>query len=116
MAGDKNLERIYHQTANLIYDLGYRNQISAEEKIFLLNLLEITIYKQDQPQLLKVLKRWMNGFNDGELDQIIKATLLAADWTDEQSALFNIQVITDLIDSRERMEETGENTGGNENE
>ncbi|HNX29701.1 MAG TPA: hypothetical protein PKN87_09900 [Syntrophomonadaceae bacterium] len=116
MAGGNNLEQIYHQTANLIYDLFYRYRISEEEKVFLLNLLEMTFYKKDKPQLLEVLKRWNDGFNDSELDQIIKATLLAADWSDEQSFLFNTQVIADLIDAREQMDNEGENTGGDENE
>ena len=114
MARDKNLERIYHQTANLIYDLCYRHRISEEEKLFLLNLLEMKIYNKEKPQMLEVLKRWMNSFNDSELDQIIKATSLAADWSKEQSVLFNTQLITDLLDSREEMEIEGESTGGGE--
>jgi hypothetical protein len=40
--------------------------------------------------------------------------LLAADWSKEQSVLFNTQLITDLLDSREEMEIEGESTGGGE--
>lgn len=109
---DKNLERIYIQSANLIYDLNFRRQISEEEKVFLLNLLEIIIYKKDKPQLLKTLKRWMQVYDLFELDQIVKATLLAADWTDEEAEAFNIQVIIDLLDAKEGISDAKHETGG----
>lgn len=111
---DKNLERIYIQLANLIYDLNFRYRISEEEKVFLLNLLEIIIYNKDKPQLLGVLKLWMDNYNASELDQIIKATLLATDWTDGEAEAFNIQVIIDLLDAKEDIGDAEHETGGEE--
>lgn len=111
---DKNLESIYIRAANLIYDLNFRRRISEEEKVFLLNLLERTIYKKDESKQLEVLKRWMAGYNDSELDQIIKATLLAADWSEGESAAFNTQVIVDLLEAREDMDDAGDKSGGEE--
>lgn len=116
MAGENYLEQIYHQTANLIYDLYYRYRISEEERVFLLNLLETAIYKNDRPQLLELLKRWNANFNDSEHDQIIKATLLVTDWSDEQSVLFNTKVISDLIKAKESEEADWKDTGGEGNE
>ncbi len=109
---DKNLESIYIRAANLIYDLNFRCRISEEEKVFLLNLLETTIYKKDKNRLIEVLKRWMAGYDSSELDQIIKETLLAVDWSDEKSLAFNTEIIDDLLDAREDTVEGPDKTGG----
>lgn len=109
MLGDKNLEQIYLNTANLIYELSYRLKIDEEEKIFLLNLLELTVNKKDKPEFLAVLKQWMKGFNNSELDEIIKATLLTIDWSDEESLQFNTKIINDLINEKNKHSSGGAN-------
>lgn len=107
MVWGKNLEQIYHQTANLIFDYNYKYNITEEEKIFLLNLLELAIYKKDKPQFLAALKQWITKYDNSETDQIIKATLLAIDWSDEKSLLFNIQLITELINGKGELSQGG---------
>ncbi len=111
MVWGKNLEQIYHQTANLIFDYNYKYYITEEEKVFLLNLLELAIYKKDKPQFLAALKQWMSRYDNSETDQIIKATLIAVDWADEESLLFNMRLITELINEKGNLSQ-----GGTENE
>ncbi|MDD3271331.1 MAG: hypothetical protein PHR04_04430, partial [Syntrophomonadaceae bacterium] len=70
---------------------------------FLLNLLDVVIVKKEQPRLIQTLKNWMNTNEGSEIDEIIKATFLAADFNDQESLEQCLQLVTELLESREEQ-------------
>lgn len=99
---DKNTRQVYLMAANLIYESRYKLKIDEDEQVFLLNLLELTVNKRDEPEFMELLKHWVQNFDDSEVDKIIKATLLAIDWSDKQSLEFNSAIILGLIEEKTR--------------
>ena len=96
-----DIKRLYDETASLIADLGIRGRISIGEMNFLLDLLELVLIDKDQPHFIQDLKQWNPG--TGEIDQIIKATLLNNKLKDFISLSENREMIQDLI--REKYKE-----------
>lgn len=97
----EQLKKIYDETALLITDLFLKEKLNSEERDFLLSLLEMIIKKQDNPELFDSLKKWMKEKQESELDEIIKATVLAINFEDENSIKENMKIIRELLASRE---------------
>lgn len=97
----EQLKKIYDETALLITDLFLKEKLNSEERDFLLSLLEMIIKKQDNPELFDSLKKWMKEKQESELDEIIKATVLAINFEDENSLKENMKIIRELLASRE---------------
>ncbi len=89
--------KIYDETASLIANLYFREQINEEEMYFLLNILELVIIKKDNPDLVDVLKEWIHSERNSDIDQIIKATLLTIDFKDKDSINSKYEIIKELI-------------------
>lgn len=101
MTFDEKKKKLYAETASMIADMGVRGKLSVEEMNFLLNLLDIVAVKKNQPQLIQTLRDWVNTNEGSEIDEIIKATLLAVDFTDKESMQQCLQLLTELLENRE---------------
>lgn len=102
MAGrDENLLKIYDETASLLADLSLRGQIEAAEMYFLLSLLDQVVVKGGHPRLMDALRQWRPEALDPELNEIIKATLLALNFQDQEALANAAQMIEDLVESQE---------------
>lgn len=100
MIFDEKKKKLYAESASMIADMGVRGKLSVEEMNFLLSLLDIVVVKKDQPQLIQILQNWVNINEGSEIDEIIKATLLAADFNDRESMEQCLQLVTELLESR----------------
>lgn len=100
MIFDEKKKKLYAESASMIADMGVRGKLSVEEMNFLLSLLDIVVVKKDQPQLIQILQNWVNINESSEIDEIIKATLLAADFNDRESMEQCLQLVTELLESR----------------
>ncbi|MDD2373376.1 MAG: hypothetical protein WC109_08915 [Syntrophomonadaceae bacterium] len=103
MTFDEKNKRVYAESVSLIADMGFKDKLSIEEMNFLLNLLDVVIVKKEQPRLIQTLKNWMNTNEGSEIDEIIKATFLAADFNDQESLEQCLQLVTELLESREEQ-------------
>ena len=100
MTFDEKNKRVYAESVSLIADMGFKDKLSIEEMNFLLNLLDVVIVKKEQPRLIQTLKNWMNTNEGSEIDEIIKATFLAADFNDQESLEQCLQLVTELLENR----------------
>ena len=100
MTFDEKKKKLYAESASMIADMGVRDKFSIDEMNFLLNLLDVVVVKKDQPQLIQTLRNWVNTNEGSEIDEIIKATFLAADFTDKESMEQCLQMVTELLESR----------------
>lgn len=100
MTFDEKKKKLYAESASMIADMGVRGKLNVEEMHFLLSLLDIVVVKKDQPQLIQILQNWVNINESSEIDEIIKATLLAADFNDRESMEQCLQLVTELLESR----------------
>ena len=100
MTLDDNKKRVYDESVSLIADMGFRDKLSNEEMNFLLNLLDVVVIKQDRPGLIQALKNWVNTNEGSEIDEIIKATLLATDFNDQEAVEQCTQLVTELLENR----------------
>lgn len=100
MIFDEKKKKLYAESASMIADMGVRGKLSVEEMNFLLSLLDIVVVKKDQPQLIQILQNWVNINEGSEIDEIIKATLVAADFNDRESMEQCLQLVTELLESR----------------
>ena len=101
MIFDEKKKKLYAESASMIADMGVRGKLSVEEMSFLLSLLDVVVVKKDQPRLIQTLRNWVETNEGSEIDEIIKATLMAADFTDEESMEQCLQLVTELLESRE---------------
>jgi hypothetical protein len=101
MTFEEKNKKLYAESASMIADMGVRDKLSVEEMKFLLSLLDVVVVKKDQPRLIQTLRNWVETNKDSEIDEIIKATFLAADFTDEESMEQCLQLVTELLESRE---------------
>lgn len=90
-------KKLYDDTATVIMDLYMTGRIGAEELHFLLNLLEAVMIKREQQELIALLKKWRPGVEHTEIDDIIKATLLALDYSDQDDMDHNLALLKELI-------------------
>jgi len=98
--GDEKKKKLYAETASLIADMGFRDKLSIEEMNFLLNLLDMVVVKQEQPRLIQTLINWVNTNEGSEIDEIIKATFVTADFNNPESLEQCLQLVTELLESR----------------
>ncbi len=101
MTFEEKKKKLYAESASMIADMGVRGKLSVEEMSFLLSLLDVVVVKKDQPRLIQTLRNWVETNEGSEIDEIIKATLMAADFTDEESMEQCLQLVTELLESRE---------------
>ena len=101
MIFDEKKKKLYAESASMIADMGVRGKLNVEEMSFLLSLLDVVVVKKDQPRLIQTLRNWVETNEGSEIDEIIKATLMAADFTDEESMEQCLQLVTELLESRE---------------
>ncbi len=93
---DETIKKVYDHTARTITMLHFRGGFSEKEMLFLLNLLDaITIGKA--PELRRVIAQWQNCSLDEEIDEIIRATLLNIDFSDDSSVQKSTQIINELL-------------------
>ncbi len=97
MPGEQEWKKLYDDTATVIMDLFMTGRIELEELNFLLNLLEAVIIKQQQRELIDLLKNWQPAAEHEEIDTIIKATLLAMDFKDQDDWEHNLALLRELI-------------------
>jgi uncharacterized protein related to proFAR isomerase len=90
-------KQLYDDTATVIMDLFMTGKIELEELNFLLNLLETVIIKQEQQEMIELLKKWHPSAAHEEIDEIIKATLLAMDFKDQDDLQHNLVLLQELI-------------------
>jgi len=88
---------LYDDTATVIMDLFITGRIDSSELEFLLNLLETVMIKREHSELIDLLKKWQPRVNSSEIDDIIKATLLAIDFKDQHNLEHNVNILRDLI-------------------
>jgi hypothetical protein len=101
MNWEERKKKAYDETVGLIADLGFRQRISFEEMSFLLNLLDMVFIQKIDREFISTLRKWMRSYCGSETDDIIKATLLAADFNDSESIMQCMQTVTELMDNRE---------------
>lgn len=101
MPAKEEWKQLYDDTATVIMDLFMMGRIGLEELNFLLNLLETVIIRQEQRGLIELLKNWQPGAQYDEIDDIIKATLLAMDFKDQDDLEHNLALLRELINMGE---------------
>jgi len=100
LSGGEEKKRLYDETASLVADLGLRGRIAEDEMLFLLNLLDQVMVKQEYPELAGLLRRWLALKPQGEINEIIKATLLTMDFNDLRAVQANLELIQELLDGQ----------------
>lgn len=98
MIAGEDFKRIYDETASVIWDLYLQNRLSAEERDFLSNLLDLVMVRRECPDLLDALRNWQPSQPESELDQIIKATLMAVDFKDKDDLEHSVTLLKELTD------------------
>lgn len=94
-------KKIYDDTATVIMDLFMTGRISSAESHCLLNLLEAVMTKPHLRELIILLKQWQPDMKSSEVDDIIKATLLALDYEDKDDVEHSMALLSELINLRE---------------
>lgn len=94
-------QRLYRETAGVIMSWSSRNKITTEEMHLLLNLLEEIAVNHCYPDLLPALKRWQEAELEAGLNEIILATLLAADFRQPEEIANLIYIIDECIEENE---------------
>lgn len=92
---DRN--RLYVETASIISDRATREIISGQERKFLQELLDQVMLKRQYPEVIELLRVWINHNPDDEIDLIIKETLINIDFNNRKSVLTNLDIIKDLL-------------------
>jgi len=91
--------------ATLIYECHTQGRISSQEMLSLLDILSRVLDQRDE-ELSALLLRWARtGVSDedgGEINEIIKATLVHTDWKDAASRNMTIKLVRDLVTELER--------------
>ncbi|MGI6435791.1 MAG: hypothetical protein ACOX0F_10615 [Syntrophomonadaceae bacterium] len=90
-------KKLYDDTATVIMDLFMTGRIDTEELHCLLNLLEAVMIKREQQELIALLKKWRPGIEHTEIDDIIKATLLALNYDDKDDMDHSLALLDELI-------------------
>jgi hypothetical protein len=92
----QRIKEVYDNTAALIAKLYIKGDLSLEERDFLAVLLDIMIFRPNY-ELINALKEWQSHKCDEEINSIIKATLLAADFQNPESVAACINSINELL-------------------
>lgn len=97
-----NRKRLYDEAASTIMDLYLNHSIAPEEMQFLLHLLDGVVMKPDQRSLPALLKKWRSLPDSPDVDEIVKATLLATDFNDSDQLSSNLALLEELIQSNSK--------------
>lgn len=100
MTFEEKRKKIYDESVTLIADLGFKQRISFEEMNFLLSLLDLIFVHQDNPEITATLRQWVRTDNGSEIDDIIKATLMATDLNDQAAVQECMRAIAELLEHR----------------
>lgn len=92
-----DIKKVFTETESLIWSLCDKNRLNEAERDFLWRLLEMLKEKQNPGGLFSVLRQWLDNNTGSPDDQIIKATLLAMDMKDQESILFNLELVCELM-------------------
>ena len=90
-------KRLYDEAASTIMDPYLHRSLEPEEMQFLLHLLDVVIMKPDQRSLPALLKKWRSQPDSPDVDEIVKATLLATDFNDSEQLAANLALLEELI-------------------
>lgn len=101
MDDNEERKRLYDETASFVADAAMKGQISATEMSFLLSLLDQIMVKHQYSNMIDILSMWMKQTPNGEIDEIIKETLINIDFYDQKSVMSNLEIIKDLLGIRE---------------
>lgn len=82
IALSSQIKKIRDDAGTTIVNLHLAQKLTEEEMHFLLTMLDIVI-KNEDCALIPVLHTWMPRPNNSEIDNIIKATLLGLDFSDQ---------------------------------
>jgi len=94
---DAYIKSVYDRTARTITTLQFKGDISEKEMVFLLDLLETIIFSKQEIGLLKSIEEWQKSSLDDEIDDIIRATVLNIDFSDESSTAKAEDIINELL-------------------
>jgi hypothetical protein len=97
---EEQSKKVYDESVSLIADLGFRQRISFEEMNFLLSLLDMVFVHKNNPEFTAALRQWIRTYSGSEIDDIIKATLLAADFNDQKSLQQCVRAVVELMEHR----------------
>ncbi len=94
---DEMRKRVYDETASLIMTCFYQGKLNDKERDFLFNLLEEVFVFKARPDLLAALKKWCHA-NDADevMQEIIMATMLAADFSKDDEIADLLAIINDI--------------------
>ncbi|MDR1159784.1 MAG: hypothetical protein LBK69_04065 [Syntrophomonadaceae bacterium] len=90
-------QTLYKETAGVVMSWFNKSKINAEEMKLLLNLLEEIMTNKHFPQLTKSLREWQNSAIDQGAEEIIMATLMAADFKKPEEIVSIIVMIDDFL-------------------
>lgn len=93
----EKIKKIYDETATVIADLAFKQQLTDEEMYFLLNMLEFIMRKRNS-SLTQLLNWWLNqSVSNAELNEMIRNELLKIEFEDENSVNEAINNIQELL-------------------
>ncbi len=92
-----DIKKVFTETESLIWSLYDKKRLSEGERDFLWQLLGMLKEKQDPGGLFSVLRQWLDNNTGSPDDQIIKATFLALDMKDQESIMFNLELLRELM-------------------
>lgn len=98
----QNLKKVYDETAQAIFKLFSQNAVTENEMRFLLNLLDLILVKKEKSDFIKVIQDWLEQNSNSDEDEIIKATLLNIDFSNQTALNHDIGIIKELLLSRKR--------------
>jgi len=73
-------QRLYNEIAGVVMLWSNQNKITAAEMHLLFNLLDEIAINHGYPKLLPGLRNWQSAGLDEKMDEIVLATLTAADF------------------------------------
>jgi hypothetical protein len=97
MAGGEEKKRLYDETASLVVNLVINGKITRDEMIFLNNVLDEIIIKNDYPQLIILLRKWLTDKPNEEMNEIIKATLLNLEFDNPRAMQSGLELLEELL-------------------
>lgn len=92
-----DIKKVFTETESLIWGLYDKKRLSEEERDFLWQLLVLLKEKQNPGEIFTVLLEWLDKNTGSPEDQIIKATLLAMDMKNQESLMFNLDLLRELL-------------------
>jgi len=89
-------QKLYNEIAGVIMSWSSQNVITAAEMHLLFNLLDEIAVNHGYPDLLLALRSWQEARLDDKINEIILATLIAADFKSSQEIENLIKIIEEF--------------------